>query len=105
MKARALIGLVAIAAAAALPAHADTLRCGNSLIAEGIMMSEVMQKCGEPDSRTQVSEPIRARHPNGNSYVVGTTTEEIWHYQRRSGQFPADLTFEGGVLKRIEFQK
>jgi hypothetical protein len=105
MKARALIGLVAIAAAAALPAHADTLRCGNSLIAEGLMMSEVMQKCGEPDSRTQVSEPIRARYPNGNSYVVGTTTQEIWHYQRRSGQFPADLTFEGGVLKRIDFQK
>lgn len=105
MKIVTFIGLLALAAGVAQPARADTLRCGNSLIAEGIMMSEVMQKCGEPDSRTQVSEPIRARYPNGNSYVVGTTTQEIWHYQRRSGQFPADLTFEGGVLKRIEFQK
>jgi hypothetical protein len=105
MQPSALIGLVVFAAAAALPAHAETLRCGNSLIAEGVMMAEVMQKCGEPDSRTQVSEPIRARYPNGNSYVVGTTTQELWHYQRRNGQFPADLTFEGGVLKRIDFQK
>jgi hypothetical protein len=89
----------------ALPAQADTLRCGNVLIAEGAVAAYVQQKCGEPDSRTQISEPIRARHPNGTTYVVGTTTQSVWHYQRRNGQFPADLTFEGGVLKKIEFEK
>ncbi len=100
--------LIAFAAAAAffvLPASADTLRCGNSLISVGITQSEVLQKCGEPDGRVERSEPVYGRYPNGNTYVAGNTTQQVWHYQRRSGQFPADLTFEAGVLKKIDFEK
>jgi Protein of unknown function (DUF2845) len=105
MKASVLVVFLALASWSALPARADTMRCGSSLIAVGAVAAEVAQKCGEPDSRMELSEPIRARRPDGTSYVVGTATREIWHYQRRSGQFPADLTFEGGVLKRIDFEK
>lgn len=81
------------------------MRCGSSLIAEGATEGEVLQKCGEPNSRSEISEPIRARRANGSSYVVGTTTQQIWRYKRRSGQFPANLTFESGVLKKLEFEK
>ena len=95
----------AVAACLALPAAADTMRCGSSLIAEGATQGEVLQKCGEPDSRAEISEPIRARRQNGSTYIVGTTTQQIWRYQRRSGQFPANLTFESGVLKKLEFEK
>ena len=95
----------AVCACIALPAAADSMRCGSSLISEGATAGEVLQKCGEPDSHTQISEPIYARRPNGTTYIVGTTTQEIWRYQRRSGQFPANLTFEGGVLKKLEFEK
>src|SRR5262245_4560939 len=101
------ISLIAftLAACVALPASADSMRCGSSLIAEGATQGEVLQKCGEPDSRTEISEPIYARRPNGTTYVVGTTSQQIWRYQRRSGQFPANLTFESGVLKKLEFEK
>jgi len=94
-----------IATCICLPAAADTMRCGSSLISEGATQGEVLQKCGEPDSRAQISEPIYATRPNGTTYVVGTTSQEVWRYQRRSGQFPANLTFEGGVLKKLEFEK
>jgi hypothetical protein len=105
VKASTAIAFLALAAGASLPARADTLRCGNVLIAPGAVAAYVEQKCGEPDGRREVSEPIRARQPDGTTYIVGTTTQEIWHYQRRSGEFPADLTFEGGVLKSIDFEK
>ena len=104
MKASSLVVFLAFAAGAALPARADTMRCGSSLISEGAVAAYVLEKCGEPNSRMELSEPIRARYPNGNTYVVGTTTKEIWHYDR-GRQFPANLTFEGGVLKRIDFEK
>ena len=105
MKAAPFVAFVAVAAGAALPARADTLRCGNVLIEVGAMAAYVQQHCGEPDSRMEISEPIRARRPNGTTYVIGTTAQEIWHYQRRSGQFPVDLTFDAGVLKRIDYEK
>jgi hypothetical protein len=96
---------LAVATCVSLPAGADTMRCGSSLIAEGATQGEVLQKCGEPDSRAEIAEPVYARRPNGTTYVVGSTAQQIWRYQRRSGQFPANLTFEGGVLKKLEFEK
>jgi hypothetical protein len=36
---------------------------------------------------------------------VGTYTIEIWRYERRPGQFPAVLTFEGGKLKKLEYER
>ena len=98
--------LLAIAACvASVSAHAETLRCGNSLIATGAAAGYVIEKCGAPDSKTEVTEPVMARRPDGFSYQVGTTTQEIWRYKRGHGQFPAVLTFEGGVLKKLEFEK
>jgi hypothetical protein len=87
-------------------AHADTLRCGSKLIAEGESQSTVRAKCGTPDSETKLTEPIYARNPYGGvAGVVGESTKIIWRYQRSPGKFPAVLTFEGGVLKKLEFEK
>jgi len=40
---------------------------------------------------------------NGTTYVIGTTTREVWHYERGYGKLPATLTFSEGVLKEIRF--
>jgi hypothetical protein len=99
-------GLLATAALLlATAAHADTLRCRSSLIAEGAVQAYVREKCGEPDSKMNVTEPVMARRPDGFVYQAGTTTQEIWRYRRSPGSFPAVLTFEGGVLKKLEFEK
>jgi hypothetical protein len=86
-------------------AHADTLRCGSSLISTGAAQAYVIEKCGAPASKMEVTEPVIARRPDGFTYQVGTTTQEVWRYKRSQGSFPAILTFEGGVLKKLEFEK
>jgi hypothetical protein len=90
---------------AAGPALADTLRCGGSLIKEGDTQGYVQEKCGEPDSKQTYTEPTRAIRPNGTSYEVGTTSKDVWRYKRNSGSLPAVLTFEKGVLTKLEFEK
>ena len=99
-------GLFAISVVLAIsPARADTLRCRSSLISTGDSATHVIGKCGEPDSRLEVSEPVMVRSRKGYTYQVGTTSREIWRYRRAPGKFPALLTFEGGVLKKLEFEK
>jgi hypothetical protein len=89
----------------ATSAQAETLRCGSSLIAEGAAQAYVREKCGEPDSKMDLTEPVMARRPDGFAYQAGTTTQQIWRYKRAPGKFPAVLTFEGGVLKKLDFEK
>ena len=89
----------------AQPASADTLRCEGKLVSVGATKGEVLSKCGEPTFVENVEEPVRARRPNGTTYVVGTSSKEIWTYKRAAGQFPAVLTFDGSKLKSIEFIK
>jgi hypothetical protein len=101
--------MIRIAAIAALvlatPAWADTLRCGSALIKEGDTQGYVQEKCGEPQSKQTYTEPVMARRVDGTAYEVGTTSKDVWRYQRGSGSFPAVLTFEKGVLKKLEFEK
>jgi hypothetical protein len=88
----------------ALPAAADTFRCKSALIRVGDAQTYVLAKCGEPTSKETITEEVRAVVPRGGTNVVGTATRHIWRYQR-SRQFPAVLTFEAGVLKKLEFEK
>jgi hypothetical protein len=101
-----MIRIVAVLAlTVSVPAWADTLRCGSSLIQEGDTQGYVEEKCGAPQSKQTYTEPVYARRENGSSYEVGTTSKDVWRYQRGSGAFPAVLTFEKGVLKKLEFEK
>jgi hypothetical protein len=95
---------ILLAAAALLPAaaRADTFRCGQYVISEGLRASVIEGRCGKPQSVERQSEPVMARRANGGTYQVGTATREIWVYTRSPGQFPARLTIEGGVAKKIE---
>jgi len=100
-----LLWLAVVALALAATAHAETLRCKSSLISPGASQDYVLQKCGPPASKMDVNEPVMARRPNGTTYQVGTATKEIWRYDRSPGKFPAVMTFEEGVLKKLEFEK
>jgi hypothetical protein len=82
---------------------ADTMRCENALVREGMIAGEVLAKCGEPSSKRVDEVPIRARNRNGAGTVVGTAKVETWVYDRGDGRFGAALTFEEGKLKSIEY--
>ena len=94
-----------VTATFSLAAQAETLRCGSSLIQEGASAGYVLEKCGEPSSKETFTEPVLARRVNGTTFQTGTTTRDVWRYRRGQGQFPAVLTFEMGVLKKLEFEK
>lgn len=102
MRIRALL-LAALLICGAPCARAETMRCGSVLIESGATRAYVQAKCGEPTSRSEISEPVRARRPNGTTYVVGTTTREVWHYERGYGKLPVTLVFSEGVLRDIRF--
>jgi hypothetical protein len=99
------IAAVAVLVVLATPAWAETLRCGSSLIKEGDTQGYVEEKCGAPESKQTYTEPMYARRPDGTAYQTGTTSKDVWRYHRSSGAFPAVLTFEQGVLKKLEFEK
>jgi hypothetical protein len=89
----------------ALPAMADTFRCKSALISVGDAQTYVQAKCGEPTSKETITEDVRAVTVFGGTNVVGTATRDIWRYRKSSRQFATVLTFEGGVLKKLEFEK
>lgn len=100
---RLLVVLLSAGACAAVDAR-NIFRCNGSIVDTRMTAAEVLGKCGEPDARYSSSVPVRARGVSGGTYVLGTTTIEQWVYERRPGQFPAYLTFDGGRLRSIEFQ-
>ena len=81
----------------------DVMRCNQVLIKVGMLAGEVLAKCGEPKSKLVEDVPIRARNHNGAVNVIGTAKVETWVYDRGYGQFPAELKFEEGKLKSIEY--
>jgi hypothetical protein len=98
---------IALLLAGAVPvAQADTLRCGNKLIQEGDTAGKVLERCGEPQNKQVITTPVRAVNASGYSFETGATaTVEIWRYGRGSGKFPALVTIEGGVIKKIEYER
>ena len=93
-----------LAAAFGLPqiATADTFRCGNYLVSEGLTAGAIEERCGKPQRVERVETPVFARRPNGSSYRVGTAVHEIWTYDREPGQFPARIRIEDGKAKKVE---
>jgi hypothetical protein len=104
MKTRLVLAFVAaLGGLVARAVHADdSMRCGNALIAVGMVGPQVTAKCGQPKDKNVTEVPQRARRSNGTSAVIGTLRVERWTYDRGYGQFPALLTFEDGKLKSIE---
>jgi hypothetical protein len=97
-------GLAAAAVATTLDVAADdSVRCRSGrLVNVGMVVAEVVARCGEPKSRSTQDVPVRATTPNGNSVVTGSTRVERWTYERGQGQFDAMLTFEDDKLVRID---
>src|SRR4051812_1071909 len=86
-------------------AHADILRCGSDLIEQGDSAARVIEKCGEPTSKTTLEEPIWSQGPNGTVYQSGSAQAELWRYNFGSNKFPAVLKIRDGVVQSITFEK
>jgi hypothetical protein len=100
MKTTKLVLVILLGLATIGPAFGarETLRCTGKIITTGMMMDEVLNYCGEPQSRDTEEIPVRS----GNR-VTGSTKIHTWVYQRSGGK-PASLTFDQDKLISIKYQ-
>ena len=92
--------MVMISAATIAQSAETTLRCKGKLIRAGMDANEVLKHCGNPDQKVTEQRPVFS----GNRQT-GTFEVEIWHYDRGTGQWPAVLEVEAGILKSIVYLK
>ena len=85
------------ALAFAAPSRADDgLRCGQWIVSTGAPADDVVKKCGPPTQASRRIERHRTRY--GSRQVMF----EVWIYDRGPNEFVRTLTFENGILERIE---
>lgn len=93
------IFIISLCSLISLPTLADSWRCGNNLVNTGDTKGVVLAKCGNPYSETQLDH-IKQRKNNEDKYI---TTEELLY--KDDGKVYRILTFEGGKLSRITFER
>jgi hypothetical protein len=74
----------------------DALRCGEWLVSTGASAQDVAKKCGAPSQASRRIDRYRTRYGSRQVAV------EVWIYDRGPNEFIRTLTFEDGILKRIE---
>ena len=86
--------------------QAASLRCGNALVSDGAMKSEVLSKCGEPtakETRTE-SDETRTRDRESDTstkHVVNKTIDE-WTYNLGANRLVQVVVFENGKLVDVK---
>jgi hypothetical protein len=79
----------------------ETFRCGSYLVSTPLSVTELIQKCGQPSSKQTSTGDVRAKVGGGGTQKIGTTTTEVWRYDRGSGSFPMIVTVVDGVIESI----
>lgn len=99
MKLAATICVLVTMATPKMAACDEQFRCGSWLVSSQTSVTELLQKCGEPSSRQVSSEEARAHVAGGGTQKVGTTTTEIWRYDRGTKMI---VTIVDGTIQSIE---
>lgn len=93
---------LAVAMLLAQPAFAETFRCGQWIASSDMSVAELLEKCGEPTSKTVRHEDIFAKSAGGGTNRIGTATIETWTYDRGSQSFAMVVTIVDGKIKSME---
>ena len=100
------IVFVALLAVVAVPARADSMRCGSRLIVQGDPIEKVLQNCGEPTSTYRTWIVRQPRYYVGSNEYVFPGEEDVpvdlWTYDFGPGQLIRRLRFVAGELESIE---
>jgi hypothetical protein len=100
----AVLGAVLLAC----PAWASDqiFRCGNNTAVRGDSTVRVLSLCGKPDFKEQLGDKAEGTVVKSDQGVATFKGEkkrvEKWHYNRGVGDYVYALTFENGVLERVE---
>ena len=97
-----LIALLSIPLACAAD---EKFRCGRWIVSSDMTVGELIQKCGEPASRSSRTEDVKMRSGYGGMVKVGETLIETWTFERPSHAAPMVVTIIDGRIKSIDRKK
>ncbi len=91
------------AALAAMPAAADSFRCGQRLATDDMTVEELLDACGEPTRKTVEVVDVYGPNVHGAGNIKrGTSRVEKWIYDFGPQSFDMVVTIVDGELKGIE---
>jgi len=83
-------------------AGAETFRCGQWIASRDMSVAELLEKCGEPTTKSVRQEDIFAKSAGGGTNRIGVATIETWTYDRGSQSFAMVVTIVDGKIKSME---
>jgi hypothetical protein len=93
------LSLCALLVLAPLPCLADGLfRCGSWVVSADISIAELENKCGAPTSRTSSTQDVL----NPRGVKVGTSTTQVWRYDRGDRSEAMLVTIVDGHIQSID---
>jgi hypothetical protein len=100
-----LIAVAGLLLLAALPAAADSMRCGSKLVSDGDSIEKVLHLCGEPASKERYWITRQPRYYVGSNEYVFPGEEDVpvdlWTYDFGPNKLMQRLRFVAGELKCI----
>ena len=105
---RTMNRLIPLATLLLLPGatFAETFRCGNWIASSDMTVDELVQKCGEPTTRSVEVKDVLVRNRDvGLMTKTGETTIETWTYDRGAHNAPMVVTIVDGHIKSLERKK
>jgi hypothetical protein len=73
-------------------------RCGSWLVSAEMSVTELLKKCGAPSAKQSSTEDVHIF----NGEKVGTSTTEVWRYDRGSRSAPMIVTIVDGQIRSIK---
>ena len=94
--------LISAALLISASAAADSMRCGKYIVNESATVDELLNKCGEPQSRDVSKEEQFVVNPNGARYKTGGyTVRERWIYKPSPGTLPMAVSIVDGKVTSL----
>jgi hypothetical protein len=103
VKAAALLSCCLLGWAA--PGQAETFRCGQWIASPEMSVEELLEKCGQPTSRTVETVDVYGRSESGGHIKTGTSVIEKLTYDRGSQAAAMVVTIVDGKIKSMERAK
>ena len=84
------------------PAAAETFRCGQWIASPDMTVDELLEKCGEPTTKTVEVVDVYGPNANGQGNTRrGTVTTEKWTYDRGNQSSAMVVTIEDGKIRSM----
>jgi hypothetical protein len=96
---------LALGALAVSTAKAESFRCGQWIASPEMSVEELLEKCGEPTSRTVETVDVYGHSASGGRIKTGTSTVEKLTYDRGSQASDMVVTVVDGKIKSMERAK